>query len=376
LLEKSLERKGEQRTAANAIGLHQERCHNGRPTMRRAMFKWCITGCITLVCQLHGALAEPVAYSVTDLGPLTDGAATGINERGDIVGDSFAVRAYRRPAHGHITALSPLPGGSFNRVTGINALGNAVGHSETATHTVHAVLYSAEGRTTDLGTFARGLNSYATGINRAGDIVGFADIGEPGDTVNHAFLLPAGGRMTDLGILAGGASSSASGINNRGDVVGYADTVDSSSHAFIYPVGGRMTDLGTLPGGSSSRATAINARGDVVGFSRNAAGQNRAFLYPASGHMTDLGTLTGCADSEAWSINVRGDVVGDCIMADGTSRAFLYHNSNMKDLNDLLSTRSGLVLVRANAISDTGQIVGVAQVNGIAHAVLLIPAGN
>ncbi|MFP3588955.1 hypothetical protein SCB29_35960, partial [Paraburkholderia sp. SIMBA_055] len=60
--------------------------------MRRPVSIRYIAGCIALGCFVHVAAAETVAYSVTDLGALTDGAATGINERGDIVGDSFASR--------------------------------------------------------------------------------------------------------------------------------------------------------------------------------------------------------------------------------------------------------------------------------------------
>ena len=82
--------------------------------------------------------------------------------------------------------------------------------------------------------------------------------------------------------------------------------------------------------------------------------------------MIDLGALPGSSESEAWSINVHGDVVGDCIMAE---------NGSMHDLNTLAGAGSGLILAKAGAISDSGQIVGFAQVNDIAHAVLLSPSG-
>jgi probable HAF family extracellular repeat protein len=166
--------------------------------------------------------------------------------------------------------------------------------------------------------------------------------------------------VTDLGALTDGA---ATGINERGDIVG--DSFASRD----------MTDLGTLPGGSASRATGINARGDVIGYSRTTGGKTHAFLYPEGGHMIDLGALPGSSESEAWSINVHGDVVGDCIMADGTYRAFLYENGSMHDLNTLAGAGSGLILAKAGAISDSGQIVCFAQVNDIAHAVLLSPSG-
>jgi probable HAF family extracellular repeat protein len=158
--------------------------------------------------------------------------------------------------------------------------------------------------------------------------------------------------VTDLGALTDGA---ATGINERGDIVG---------HSFASR---DMTDLGTLPGGSASRATGINARGDVIGYSRTTGGKTHAFLYPEGGHMIDLGALPGSSESEAWSINVHGDVVGDCIMAE---------NGSMHDLNTLAGAGSGLILAKAGAISDSGQIVGFAQVNGIAHAVLLTPSGH
>jgi probable HAF family extracellular repeat protein len=80
--------------------------------------------------------------------------------------------------------------------------------------------------------------------------------------------------------------------------------------------------------------------------------------------MTDLGTLGGCY---AYGINASGQVVGQSSNGHG----FLYSGGVMTDLNSLLPAGSGWQLVNANAINDSGQIVGDGVINGQDHAFLL-----
>jgi probable HAF family extracellular repeat protein len=123
----------------------------------------------------------------------------------------------------------------------------------------------------------------------------------------------------------------------------------------FYITGDKMQDLGTL--GISSMGYAINDSGQVAGASRTDSGWEHAFLY-SNGQLQDLGTLGGYS-SIGIDINANGHVVGTStpiLTIDGGAwHAFLYSNGRMQDLNPTSGDNTG----QANAINDSGQIVGV-----------------
>ena len=142
--------------------------------------------------------------------------------------------------------------------------------------------------------------------------------------------------MTDLGTL-GGAASEAAGINNCGQVVGEAYTSSGAEHAFLYS-GGTMQDLGTLFAGSNSFAAGINNSGLIVG-----------------------------AASTPHELHGNPPI----------EHAFLYSDGLMQDLNSLIAPTSGWTLNEANAINDSGQIVGMGvNLSGQAEAFLLNPVSE
>ena len=71
-----------------------------------------------------------------------------------------------------LTKLPPLPGGDFSAATAINERGDVVGESSTAGGDRHAVVWSG-GSVRDLGTLG-GSSSSAVGINENGLIAGNA----------------------------------------------------------------------------------------------------------------------------------------------------------------------------------------------------------
>jgi probable HAF family extracellular repeat protein len=184
--------------------------------------------------------------------------------------------------------------------------------------------------------------------------------------------------VQDLGLMGSGGWSEANAINNSGHVVGesqFSFIYASTGHAFLYsePLG--MTDIGRLIlGGGPSRALDINEAGQVV-FNRY-DGSERAYLYE-NGVIKDLGALGGYTDrsgyfvtvAKAQGINNLGQVVGtSSITSDGTSaggsqarHAFLYENGQMKDLG------IGANFSQAEAINDSGQVVGFARDNTAAQ---------
>ena len=147
------------------------------------------------------------------------------------------------------------------------------------------------------------------------------------------------------------------------------------------PATDRLHDLGTL-GGDSSSANAINDAGLIVGTAKIPDGKGHAFLY-RDGRMHDLGVPGGYESSVASGINRSGTIVGHASSVTGSgflwigidSRAYRYADGQWTDLNTLVDlTGTGLKrLDSAEAINDSGQIIGRASGNGTYHGYLLTP---
>jgi len=134
-----------------------------------------------------------------------------------------------------------------------------------------------------------------------------------------------------------------------------------------------VTSLDTLWTGSIARG--INESGQIPGQGQNPGGQPRAFLWEGS-EMKDLGVPARGNLSRARSINGSGDVVGEWrISVNGQQRfkAFLWEDGQMKDLNALIPAGAGWDLLGAQAINESGQIVGSGTINGQTHAFLYEP---
>lgn len=179
------------------------------------------------------------------------------------------------PAKGEIHELHPLRGDPDGAATAINDRGQVVGISGTCDVAVgafsarHALLWE-NGTVTNLGSLGGAGWNTPLGINNKDQIVGFSDL--PGDvsggvlTPNfHAFLWTREHGMQDLGTLPGDSLSEATGINDHGQIVGVSFP---SSHAFLWQ-DGVMTDLNTLiPSGSPLSLIStggINDRGEITG---------------------------------------------------------------------------------------------------------------
>lgn len=329
-------------------------------------------------------------------------------------------------------------GGTYSNATGMNGSGQVVGLSYTAVgdqNAQHAFLWQ-NGTMTDLGTLGGSLSS-AGDINTSGQIVGSSHT-TAGSSASHAFLWTptsangTSGSMTDLGTL-GGVSSLAGAINDQGQIVGYSKNAGGDLRTFVwensvmydldallpansgwvtqalygidindnkqiagtglfngvqraflisdndasFANGGlTITNLGTLAAGSSW-AGSVNKLGQVVGSSNTKDGSSHAFRY-SGGVMTDLKTLGGNPTtqptSNANAINNTGHVVGRSGTASyGVDHAFLWQNGKMTDLNKVLPRGSAWVLESANDINGTGQVVGQGSIGGQRHAFLLVP---
>jgi probable HAF family extracellular repeat protein len=128
-------------------------------------------------------------------------------------------------------------------------------------------------------------------------------------------------------------------------------------------------------GNSQGCANAINNCGQIVGWAGADSDHGHASLW-SNGTMTDLGTLAAPYNDHscATGINASGQIVGSSYFAENnTAHAFLYSNGTMTDLNTLIDPSSGWTLEEANAINDSGWIVGTGTISGQQYAFLLTP---
>jgi probable HAF family extracellular repeat protein len=348
---------------------------------RRSQRTWTGSATLLIVCGALAAMARPAAsqpapsYTVTDLGTLGGNSfAYELNLRGQVTGTYDSAVDNQRHAflyfRGVMTDLGTL-GGSWAYGNGINERGDVVGNSATGDGLQHAYLWR-DGSMTDLGTLG-GQRSQANAVNTRGQIVGWA---YRSDGSYHAFL-SEGGVMTDLGTLGGW--SNASDVNELGQVVGsYLGATGSRPFAWT---GGAMTDPGTLAGGTGG-ANESNLFGTIAGWSSPASGVSRPVIY-RGGAITDLGSLGG-AEASAYSINDLDQAVGYAYTAGQRRHAVVYRGGVLHDLNDLIPAGAGVELMVASGINDFGRIVGYGCfggqvdadrcVGGQIRAVLLTPA--
>lgn len=231
-----------------------------------------------------------------------NGFAAAANNRGQIVG--WAENATPDPTcvppqvlqfravlweKGGIQELPPLPGDTSGAATAINNRGQVVGISGTCDQAVgrftaaHAVIWE-KGKVTELDDLGAPWWNTPMAINQRGDIAGFA--GLPGDDPDNpllrAVLWTRRGGIRNLGTLPGDVTSEAHGINDRGQVVGVSCDAAGNCRAFLWE-DGVMKDLNTLvaPGYAGILTTAqdINNRGEITGRAFDpATGERPAFL--------------------------------------------------------------------------------------------------
>lgn len=220
-----------------------------------------------------------------------NGFAAGANDAGDVVGwaetrkrDStctppqvlqFEAVVYKH--HGKkADELRPMHGDKDGAATEINDRGDVVGISGICDQAVgrftakHAVMWH-HGKLVDLGSLGGDAWNTPMAINDKDEVVGFSDL--PGDQSGnpnfHAFLWTKKSGMVDLGTLPGDVYSEALGINADGVIVGASYGANfATSRAFVYE-NGTMTDLNTLLAPSSSLyllyANDVNDQGVIAG---------------------------------------------------------------------------------------------------------------
>jgi probable HAF family extracellular repeat protein len=249
--------------------------------------------------------------------------------------------------------LPGYPGGSL--ATGINERGEVVGVSQAAhTYSQRVFLWKA-GRMQDITAVDYGENAYAW-INDSGQVLERLTL--PPNAVRHSYVWQDG-IVTDLGSL-GGRETVGVAINARGQVTGWSTTSTGAQHAFVWQAG-TMRDLGTL-GGATVEPIAINANGEIVGRSDTANRVEHVFLW-RDGVMRDLGTLDGAATSTSYAtaINDDGMIVG-----------VSHPESPGAYVNHAVRWRNGVI----SEIDPGRPVLGVGGLNNRGQAIVLVEGSD
>lgn len=155
--------------------------------------------------------------------------------------------------------------------------------------------------------------------------------------------------MEDLGTL-GGWYSTGNGINEAGWVSGSSRVADGSFHVFLAKPGEGMVDLGQGIGGD------INNRGVIIGSGPNGIPE---LLY--DGKRVRITPNFGIAQYSVGCLNDHNLFRGtywDFRLGIGFTAIVGSEKHGIVDLNKLIPTNSGWVLVEANGMNNKCQIVG------------------
>ena len=291
----------------------------------------------------HAAVWE--SGSITDLGMAGCrdtvshcwSSANGINDQGQIVGESFTDLSWPSQYFGPWSmyyaheviwqdAATPMAfmhtvGWEYGQTLDINSQGHAVGH----------------GRSVDWQT-------------------------AHGDYYVHGYLWRSNSDVVEFGDY--GQESKAFALNDSDQVVGEIST-NGATQAFFWD-NGTLTNLGHFGGGTSS-AVDVNNAGQAVGSATNSAGQSRAFMWEG-GFLYELDSLLDTVSSKAHAINDSGLIVGEM---DG--RAVAWKGGYLFELNDYIDASNGLQLISAVAVNNEGQIVVKTANNGFQLLTIYVP---
>ena len=298
-----------------------------------------VLGASTLAAAAAGAQGTT---SVVGVQVSASGYATGVDDRGDVIGGYNVDNV----PHGFIwhagtfTDLGALPGDNHTDASAVDDRGDVVGDSYAQTDwtTTNAQAFVwHDGAMTALPGPA-GENVFAKYINDSGEIVG-AEV--PGSGQNTVVVWQNGKLSTLPGL--GGANTTATGLNRDGEVVGYADTASGGSSAVAW-INGKAVALG--PG----IPVAVNDDGAVLVENSPTDGPFQAYVW-SDGKATDLpvGTV-------ASGFNDEGEVVGLYTASNSSPTVgFTWRDGTLTDLGSQSPV----------AINNRGQILFYVYDNGL-----------
>lgn len=347
-------------------------------------------GLLTLICAataIENVAVAQTLYSVKELPPAAgyvQSEATGINERGDVVGNSnpatinwngMATRwvAGRPSALGINKAAREF---KYSTARSINRNGLVVGESDDGRP--NAVVFNVSG-----GTFlTKGANnSYALFASDSGLIYGYMLKGFDGlfmPVVWSPDPKKAGQyKYTELKFMdSAGAYVEATmmAANNAGQSVGYGYDSLLGQMPVIWETGAVVGKPLPADPFVAVDPVALNDLGTIVGQTGTSDGHTHPILWTNKPdyQVIHLPLLAGEANGAATGINNNNVVIGY-----HSDLPAVWINGQIQDVNlSLNASGRGWVIEKLNDINDSGVIVGSGFKNGVRRAVMLTPAIN
>jgi probable HAF family extracellular repeat protein len=363
---------------------------------------------VVLVLIVTSSESE-VRYTITDLGVLPGAErsfATDINDLGEVVGTSGG--ADSRPAFMWRSSTGRVDLRAIGNQPRVNNRGEVTGFSylKSATGSIrHALVWSATEGIKDLGTFGKD-RSRSIAINDRGDVLVHAlweNKPALGGSVwqSKAFICESSGSVRPL-MATQEATLRLVDINNERKTIGTLRTEKDRVDAFVW---NPETGFYIPEGADSLRLHRINNRGIAVGGRIIGPNEVEAVLW-RDNEITPLSGLGGdyCV---ARDVNDRKQIVGYSTTRTGDriesfrewqgekgsglkkllrplatnlgestwgwQKPVLWVRGEPMDLNDAIPPDSGWILWDAEAINNSGQIVGTGVFHGELRAYLLTP---
>lgn len=327
-----------------------------------------------------------IIQSDLDCGPLGPPItiSTGLNELGHVVGYHYCLLPenavpFLWTAESGLTTLDMPSGTASAQARDISADGTqVVGFFDISGDGLNNIAFLIDGDELIQIPPPAGAFSNAEAVS-LGRVVGTTSDSD-GPPFNHKAYLWQEGRMTIIEPTFGPRCAGRDISDASSQIVGWMGTgIGIDSHAFLWQ-DGQVTDLGLPPNTISASANAINNFGQIAIGAKFEPDHPRGLISGGflcdAGQWTDLGMLPGYDSMAVNGLNDSTQVVGwvrAINSGGGPDHAFIWQRAAMTDLNDLIPADLGLVIKRAEAINNAGQIITRATSANGTVAVLLTP---
>lgn len=252
----------------------------------------------------------------------TDGWASALTSRGELVYSSFSIDVLSGEPKGHlysrgrVSEVRPFRGRAS--VSDINNRGEIIGRSSRRGHP----FLIRDGKEIDLYAATGGKLVWAYDINNPGQICGWQIAGgvpRPARWTN--------GTLVALDLPDGYTGGEATSINDASQMIGYFRADGANDRAFFFS-DGILTLLGTAD--KPSRAVALSENGQVVFKSGD-----EWIRWTEGGQYPLTVTPSGGSEVQVAAINSRGQVLGR--REQGLNPGVLWTGDVMSELEDLVS---------------------------------------
>jgi hypothetical protein len=334
------------------------------------------------LCSL-AAFAAPPPYQIFDIGVVQKGdnsQGLGVSQGSIAVGRSLRSNgstAFMWTSANGLIPLPNFPSRNYCVSNGANDNGVVVGTGSTTFFgSSRLPIVWNNGVPSQLPLPAGQTIGDANGVNASGVAVGSVN-----SSVSQAGVIYNGNTATIITQTTpdGSFFRTAFHINDSGRIVGQGIDPNNAARnvGIVYDIGSANAfEVGAIPGANGALAFGVSSNGYVAGSSMLNQGSGTPFFWSSGTGIMPIPLAAGTSQGQANAVNASGWVVG----TDGGLFAvpFLWDGTATYRLQDLIPANSGWDLSMntsssAQAINDSGVIVGSGMLNGFVHAYAMVP---